>query len=158
MKRAACVALLTFAWGLLSAGALAPQSPKRLTFEQMMSPQELRASGVATLTRSHRAALDKWLSDYTMRVLQVARRTCADGDYAGIGTGHWIQKNAGGDIIILEDGSTWKVNSIDRIYTSLWLPITEITVLKSRSPVGEYKYLLINTDDGEKALVKYLGN
>jgi hypothetical protein len=39
----------------------------------------------------------------------------------------------------------------------LWLPVTDITVLKAPSAVGDYKYLLVNTEDGEKALAKYLG-
>lgn len=45
---------------------------------------------------------------------------------------------------------------MDRIYTALWLPITSITVVLSDYPILDYKYLLINTDDGEKALAKYL--
>jgi hypothetical protein len=41
--------------------------------------------------------------------------------------------------------------------TSLWLPTTSDTVLESLSPVGEYKYVLMNKDDGEKTLAKYFG-
>jgi hypothetical protein len=51
----------------------------------------------------------------------------------------------------------WEINSLDRIDTALWLPISNVTILKASSPVGEYKYTLVNTDDGEKALAKYLG-
>ncbi len=51
----------------------------------------------------------------------------------------------------------WEVNSLDRINTTLWLPVTNVTILKANQPVGEYRYTLINTDDGEKALAKYLG-
>jgi hypothetical protein len=51
----------------------------------------------------------------------------------------------------------WEINSLDRIDTALWLPITNITVLAASSPVGEYRYTLINKDDGEKTLAKYLG-
>ncbi len=60
-------------------------------------------------------------------------------------------------MIVLEDGSIWEINSIDRIDTALWLPITDITVLKASQPVGDYKYTLVNTEDGEKALAKFLG-
>jgi hypothetical protein len=78
--------------------------------------------------------------------------------YAGVGSGHWIQKvSSNGSIITLEDNSTWEVNSIDRIYTTLWLPITEITVLHAENAIGQYKYRLVNTDDGESVLAKYLG-
>ncbi len=56
--------------------------------------------------------------------------------------GHWIQSIAGnGEIIKLEDGSIWQVDIIDRVTTSIWLPISNITIC------GSY---LINTDDGEK--------
>jgi hypothetical protein len=56
--------------------------------------------------------------------------------------GHWIQSISGnGEIIKLEDGSIWQVDSIDTITSSIWLPISNITVC------GSY---LINTDDGEK--------
>ncbi len=53
----------------------------------------------------------------------------------------------------LEDGSRWLVDPMDRIDTMLWLPTTEITVLESRGG----NYLLVNTDDGERAAMRYLG-
>jgi hypothetical protein len=79
--------------------------------------------------------------------------------YPGVGSAHWIQTvSDNGRIITLEDGSLWDVQSIDRINTALWLPITDIVVKLAPSPIGEYRYQLINKDDGETALVKYLGN
>ncbi len=76
--------------------------------------------------------------------------------YAGVGGGHWIRETAsGGGIIVLEDGSVWEVSSIDRVNTMLWLPVTQITVLEN--PRGFFPYLLVNTDDGEKAEAKYIG-
>jgi hypothetical protein len=39
----------------------------------------------------------------------------------------------------------------------LWLPITDIVILKADSPIGDYNYVLLNKDDREKALAKYLG-
>ena len=75
-----------------------------------------------------------------------------------IGGGHWIGSNADGKIITLEDGSIWQIAELDQIDTQLWLPVTDITVISDRSPVGEYKYILINKDDGEKAHAKYLGH
>jgi hypothetical protein len=69
------------------------------------------------------------------------------GVYLSTGSGHWIQgKTDDGDILTLEDGSVWLVDTLDRIDTALWLPISEITVVES-----DGRYLLINTDDGEKA-------
>ena len=54
--------------------------------------------------------------------------------------------SSGGAMVTLEDGSIWEINSLDRIDTSLWLPVTD------------YRYTLINTEDGEKALAKYISS
>lgn len=60
----------------------------------------------------------------------------------GCSDGHWIQSIAGnGEIIKLEDGSIWLVDGIDTIYSSIWLPTSNVTVCGST---------MINTDDGEK--------
>lgn len=69
------------------------------------------------------------------------------GVYLSPGGGHWIKsKTSDGQIVTLEDRSVWMIDQLDRIETMLWLPITSITVVEA--DVG---YLLINTDDGEKA-------
>lgn len=86
-----------------------------------------------------------------------SKKSLVGGNYIGIGGGHWIKKiESGGKIIILEDHSVWEISAMDRIYSVLWLPTTSITVVLSDYPILDYKYLLINTDDGEKALAKYL--
>lgn len=153
-----CVVLASFALA---------QSEPVITMDKVMTGEQLRTTGVDSLTPSQRAALDRWLSEYTVKVIQLAHRsdtptTSSPGPaaaaYTGSSGGHWIKsKAANGAIIILEDGSMWEINSLDRIDTALWLPISDVTILKASSPVGEYKYTLINTDDGEKALAKYLG-
>ena len=72
--------------------------------------------------------------------------------YSSPGDGHWIKSQSDdGTIITLEDDSVWQVDPLDRIDTSLWLPITDITVVES-----DDGYLLINTDDGEKANAQLL--
>jgi hypothetical protein len=135
-----------------------------------MSPAEQRAIGVHTLTAAQRDALNQWLVRYTRRVLDVAQRSSAGGQpprrgsaggrtYVGVGGGHWIDEvSSSGAIVTLEDGSMWEISSIDRIDTSLWLPVTDITVLEADRPLGEYRYVLVNTEDGEKALAKYIGS
>lgn len=56
--------------------------------------------------------------------------------------GHWIESVSGdGEIVKLEDGSVWQVDATDTLYSTLWLPTTEIVVCDDR---------LINTDDNEK--------
>ena len=66
----------------------------------------------------------------------------------GCSDGHWIQSITGnGEIIKLEDGSIWQVDSIDTITSSIWLPISNVTICGST---------MINTDDGEKVGVTKL--
>jgi hypothetical protein len=78
--------------------------------------------------------------------------------YAGTGEGHWVSKNIGsGEFIVLEDGSLWEIDRLDRIDASLWLSTSDITVVESDRGSPGYDYLLINTDDGEKAHAKYMG-
>ena len=60
---------------------------------------------------------------------------------SGCESGHWIQEVlSGGEIIILEDGSVWRVDGVDTIDSSLWLPISNIIACDDK---------LINTDDNE---------
>ena len=144
---------------LLALGVGGSALAQSLSIEQVMTPSQLQETGVATLSAAQRAALNRWLSEYTVRVLQVALETTqARGEYAGVGSGHWIKKvSSGGRIVELEDGSLWEISAADRIDTALWLPVTNISVFLAKTPVGEYKYALLNKDDGETALAKYLG-
>jgi len=80
------------------------------------------------------------------------------GQYSGGSSGHWIQENIdSGSMVILEDGSIWKIDPLDKIDASLWLPISNISIVTSNNGSPGYDYLLINTDDGEKAHAKYVG-
>jgi hypothetical protein len=152
--------------GLLAitlAGATFAQSAPMITMDKVMTGEQFRATGIDGLTPVQRAALDRWLSEYTVKVIQSVQgsdkpASSGPGSYAGGSGGHWIRSKAdNGAIITLEDGSMWEINSLDRIYTMLWLPVSNVTILKAGSPVGEYRYTLINSDDGEKAIAKYLG-
>ena len=78
--------------------------------------------------------------------------------YAGVGGGHWVKKNVdSGTYMVLEDGTLWAIDPFDKIDAMLWLPISNITVIESSSGSPGYDYLLINTDDDEKANAKYMG-
>lgn len=129
-----------------------------LTIQQVMTPEQLKNTGVASLKPEQRKALDLWLNEYTAHVIKVTLESRQDKAYAGVGPGHWVKKVIDrGNMVLLEDRSLWEVTAVDRINTMLWLPITSITVAEARVPVGDFKYVLINTDDGETAQVKYLG-
>lgn len=157
----------SFGFAAVLGGLALAQTQPFITIDKVMTGEELRATGVEGLTAAQRSALDKWLSEYTLRVFQVAQADgkapvtgsgAASPTYTGGGGGHWIRSTADdGAIIILEDGSMWGISSVDRVDTMLWLPVSSVTILKASPAVGDYKYSLINTDDKEKALAKYLG-
>lgn len=64
---------------------------------------------------------------------------------SGCEEGHWIQSvSSGGAVLVLEDGSVWKVDAIDRIDTILWLP-TDGVIICAES--------MINTNDNKKVSV-----
>ena len=76
-----------------------------------------------------------------MKKIMLLIMTFTFGLHANCESGHWIDAVMdNGAIIKLEDGSLWKVSSLDTINSSLWLPISNITVCD---------YKLINTDDNE---------
>jgi hypothetical protein len=60
---------------------------------------------------------------------------------SGCESGHWVDSVSGdGQIVKLEDGSIWKVDSVDAIDSMLWLPTTDIVACGDK---------LINTEDNE---------
>jgi hypothetical protein len=147
---------------LASVGILSAQSKPALSIEDVMTVTELKSTGIGGLNILQRAALDKWLSEYTLLqksgTKPAATLRAGSESYLGSAGGHWIDSTSNnGSLIVLEDGSMWEIEFADRIDTSLWLPITDITILKATSAVGDYKYILLNNDDGEKAHAKYLG-
>ena len=67
---------------------------------------------------------------------------------SGCESGHWIDSVSGdGEIVKLEDGSIWQVDSVDTIDSALWLPTTDIVACDDK---------LINTDDNETVLATRL--
>jgi hypothetical protein len=142
------------------------QSQQVLDLDEIMSEQDQQAAGLSKLSEAERAALERWITDWSLKIYEMGAQGTADNSssaptgstgniYSGVGGGHWISKVIdNGAYIRLEDGSLWEVASVDRVYTSIWLPVTEITVIKAENAVGDYSYLLINTDDGEKAYAR----
>ena len=144
----------------------AQETPQKVSIDKLMSPQKRQETGVSSLTPAQRAALDRWLNAYTLRVIEMARTVFKESDaggravpeYHSTGLGHWIKENGDGKIITLEDGSMWQISDFDQVDTALWLPVTDITVLRDPKGVGDFRYTLVDTEDGEKASAKYLGS
>lgn len=66
-------------------------------------------------------------------------------------SGHWLSKKSNdGSILILEDGSTWQIESVDRVITMFWLPTDSIIFCENDG-------VLIDIDDnGEKVYARRL--
>jgi hypothetical protein len=136
---------------------------QNLSIDRVMTPAQLEATGVASLSPTQRAALDRWLTEYTLRVVQGAK----GGDpipggtpaaYGGIGPGHWVMRvSSGGRVVLLEDGSLWEIQAADRAQTGIWRPTSDITVTAARTPTGDCKYVLFNKDHGDTVVAKFLG-
>lgn len=124
-----------------------------LTIEQAMTAGELKETGIGGLPPSQRAAFDRWLNRWTAVVMSVS----CGGSYGNTEEKLAIRENADGVILILEDGSIWMVDSVDRVDSSLWLATEDVIVIEARQKVGDYRYTLINADQKEKVLARYVG-
>ncbi len=75
--------------------------------------------------------------------------------YLGVGETQSLRSvSRDGRILILDDGSVWEVDSLDRFDTSLWLSLDDILVLESPDSPAEYD--LIHKDNGERARARLL--
>ena len=67
--------------------------------------------------------------------------TSSTPTFADCEDGHWVKSvSSDGEIVVLEDGSVWQVDSADAVDSALWLPTTNIVACDDK---------LINTDDSE---------
>ncbi len=140
------------------AGVCFAQSAKQfISFEQLFPKAMQREMGLHKLTDTEKEKLRAHVEQLLIRV--IASSQSSRKAYARLGGGHWIKKNVdSGTFIILEDGSLWQIDPLDKVDAMLWLPVSNITVVESSSGSPGYDYLLINTDDGETAHAKYMGH
>ncbi len=120
--------------------------------------------GLHKLSASEKEELRAYIEGFLIKVIASSQssklgksKRFMSNVYADVGDGHWIVENIDGTYIILEDGSLWQIDHLDKIDAMLWLPASNITVIESTSGSLGYNYLLINMDDGEKAHAKYMG-
>jgi hypothetical protein len=156
--------------------AVAQTGKLDLTVEDVMTPQELKDTGVSGLPASQRTALNSWLNRYTRTVMKVAggansvreplapsipsisSASSACKTYSNTGEKESITENAHGKILILLDGSMWQVMDIDTVDSSLWLPVEDVLVIRAERPIGCYTSTIINTEENaEKVQARYLG-
>jgi len=146
--RSAPLATLLLAIFFTSVSTTAQEPQKKVSIDKLMTAQERQETGISSLTTAQRAALNRWLNVYTLEIRLKQLESCSEllrgsekrgqptvgghvtSEYNSTGSGHWIKENGDGKIITLEDGSIWQISDFDQIDTALWLPITDITVLR----------------------------
>jgi len=145
-----------------SADCFAQSKKAVLTFEQLFPEDKQREIGLQKLSAVEKEALRAYVESLMVAGLRLkvtsGGGTTGGGIYAGVGQGHWIKENIDrGAFIVLEDKSLWKIDPFNKLDAALWLNISNITVVESSGGSPGYDYLLINTDDGEKAHANYMG-
>ncbi len=142
--------------------ANAQNAPPRLPLDRLMSKEDQAATGVSNLTDTERAALEVWLTNFGLRVMQAGQNPAAPkaapraaGPYAGLNVEHWIKAVVErGQTIQLDDGSLWQINPFNKIDAILWMGVERVTVIESNNPL--YPYKLVNTDSKSAAEAKLI--
>jgi hypothetical protein len=93
-----------------------------ITIETVMTQADQADTGIVTLNALQRSKLDKWLSEFTLKVIQYVQASetkpfsavgSKPGNYSGSSRGHWIKsKTDGGEIITLENGSMCRLTQL----------------------------------------------
>ncbi len=149
------IASMLVAACVISAVLFAAEAPKQiLSLDQVMTTDEQEKTGVSKLSAKERAALEEWLTRFTVTIAtEVAKKSAGSGKsvvYSGFGQKHWVrEKIENGAFIKLEDGSLWQISPIDKINTMLWLPTDNVVVIESGNP--QYPYKLVGKRDTAEA-------
>lgn len=154
--------------------------------EQLMSAEEIAATGIARLTPAERASLEQWLARYTATVTTVVRGMQPPSAPAGAPAatqplqpapqqralpqplplprtapnGAQVFRSAdGGTFIMLDDGSMWEIYFSDRPNAAAWRVGDFVSVHPRSARVGKFNYQLVNTNAAGSARVtaRYAG-
>lgn len=129
----------------LAALCLCAQLSAEIHLQEVMSKEQAKETGVNTLTRAQRRALEKWL-DQTF-VLKTATKK----------EELYVSENlSGGRFLKLSDGSYWAVDPADLPLSSGWLTPFPMRIEPSNHP--DYPCLLINTYSGDSVKAKRIKN
>ena len=158
---------------LLSAPVVNAQAAP--TFDQMFSAEEIKTFGLYKLTPVEKKALADTIYQVVKEAHRLGRESAgqqtvqpapqpkpvpapalAGRSYSG--SGYWIKENIErGSMIILNDGSVWQVDRMDKLDASLWMKLSNITIAESSDGMPGYNYLLINSDDKQAVHAKLIG-
>ena len=126
------------------------QRQELLTIDQVMTPDELRSTGVGSLSQAQRKELDRWLIRYTSLLLADKRKssgcdpaieTQIDGDFNG-----WD----GETIYKLRNGQIWQQAAYHYHYHYAYAP--EVTIYSTTGGCS----MRVSDDDDEPISVRRL--
>ena len=129
---------------------LSATAQQQLTIDQVMTPNELKSTGVSALTQAQRAELDRWLTRYTYLLLAEEKKSTAcdpaietqiDGDFKG-----W----EGETIYKLRNGQIWQQATYHYHYHYAYAP--EVTLYST----GNGCAMRVSGDDDEAIIVRRL--
>jgi hypothetical protein len=149
--------------GVLVGLVYAQRAAITMRIDQVMTPSELRDSGVQRLTPAQRAALDAWLNRYTKLVISTVKKQAETVSEApapslrGSSCSPAVESTIAGDfsgwegetIFKLSNGQIWQQAEYDYMYSYSYRP--DVTIF-STSAGCRMKV----EDEGETILVKRL--
>ncbi len=132
--------MLSVFMGLLALHVLANAPAQQMKIEQVMTSQEMRDTGIATLTTSQRQALNDWLNRYTLKLLLAAsqkERTTPESQPVRSSCSPAIESTISGDIegwdgdtiFKLDNGQIWQQAAYD--YTYFYAHRPEVTIYQT---------------------------
>jgi|GEM_PF-1960584 hypothetical protein len=154
---------------LLFFGFAAAQTVEEIPFDVVFPPEAQAKMGLTKLSDSEKESLRLYFVSHMGSMYRAGIAKAATQDtraplapkapgYSSLGEEHAIKENIDrGSMILLDDGSLWEVDPLERLDASLWLKLSSVRVLESQKGSIGYPYILINTDDGEKAHAKFMG-
>ena len=155
MKTLRTAALLTVAFAVSLAGQASSQSARPI--DQMMSQDEIDATGVGTLSPEQREALGAWVTRRSNPMTSTRAGMGAEGCIwcrygVGLPLGLYVREVIdGGSYVTLEDGSSWEIRLPDRPVASSWQPGDFVELKRIWAPVDRFEILLAHGDRDEAA-------
>jgi hypothetical protein len=121
-----------------------------LELEQVMTPAEQKLTGIKHLTPTQKEALEKWLTNWSLKLLSTGTRamSVSNEDPAAAIPEYDIVDNiiSGGSQVLLKGGSLWQIFPVDVATAGSWLGGDKIRIQK----IGghNYPYKLNNISSG----------
>ncbi len=120
--------------------AVAQKAQYTLTVEQVMTPQEMRESGISTLTATQRRAFNDWLNSYSLKVYTLAAQQQSPNSgisYVRSSCSPAIESTISGDIegwdgdtiFKLDNGQIWQQAEYEYTYFYAYRP--DVTIYQT---------------------------